>query len=47
VKPTSASSAGRARVQMLGAALGAFSQGIVYFHAGQDILRSRSMDRNR
>ncbi len=36
----------RARVQMLGAALVAFSQGIAYFHAGQDILRSKSMDRN-
>ena len=36
----------RARVQMLGAALVAFSQGVAYFHAGQDILRSKSMDRN-
>ncbi|MFG6416946.1 alpha-1,6-glucosidase domain-containing protein [Roseateles sp. DC23W] len=36
----------RARVQMLGAALVAFSQGIAYFHAGQDILRSKSLDRN-
>jgi pullulanase/glycogen debranching enzyme len=38
--------ADRARVQMLGAALVAFSQGVAYFHAGQDILRSKSMDRN-
>lgn len=36
----------RARVQMLGAALVAFSQGVAYFHAGQDILRSKSLDRN-
>jgi pullulanase/glycogen debranching enzyme len=31
---------------MLGAAVVAFSQGIAYFHAGQDILRSKSLDRN-
>ncbi len=36
----------RARVQVLGAAVVAFSQGIAYFHAGQEILRSKSMDRN-
>lgn len=36
----------RARVQILGAAITAFSQGIAYFHAGQDILRSKSLDRN-
>lgn len=36
----------RARVQHLGSALVAFSQGIAYFHAGQEILRSKSMDRN-
>jgi pullulanase len=36
----------RARVQVLGAATVAFSQGIAYFHAGQDILRSKSMDGN-
>jgi pullulanase len=33
-------------VQMLGAAITAFSQGIAYFHAGIDTLRSKSMDRN-
>ena len=44
--PLDTSSAERARVQMLGAALVAFSQGVAYFHAGQDILRSKSMDRN-
>ncbi|WP_457390170.1 alpha-1,6-glucosidase domain-containing protein [Roseateles sp. P5_E1] len=44
--PLATSRADRARVQMLGAAVVAFSQGIAYFHAGQDILRSKSMDRN-
>jgi len=36
----------RARVQMLGAAINAFSQGVAYFHAGIDTLRSKSLDRN-
>jgi len=36
----------RVRVQTLGAAIVAFSQGIAYFHAGQEILRSKSLDRN-
>ncbi|NVM75249.1 pullulanase-type alpha-1,6-glucosidase [Duganella sp. SG902] len=36
----------RAQVQMLGAAINAFSQGVAYFHAGFDILRSKSLDRN-
>jgi pullulanase len=36
----------RARVQILAAALNAFSQGIAYFHAGMELLRSKSMDRN-
>ncbi len=44
--PLNTSRQDRARVQMLGAALVAFSQGVAYFHAGQDILRSKSMDRN-
>jgi len=44
--PLATSREDRARVQMLGAAVVAFSQGIAYFHAGQDILRSKSMDRN-
>jgi pullulanase len=44
--PAAASSADRARVQVLGAAINAFSQGVAYFHAGQDILRSKSLDRN-
>jgi pullulanase/glycogen debranching enzyme len=44
--PAATSTADRARVQVLGAALVAFAQGIAYFHAGIDILRSKSMDRN-
>ncbi len=44
--PHATSREDRARVQHLGAALVAFSQGIAYFHAGQEILRSKSLDRN-
>ena len=44
--PRDTSTEDRARVQILGAALVAFSQGVAYFHAGQDVLRSKSMDRN-
>ena len=44
--PLATSTADRARVQVLGLALTAFSQGIAYFHAGSDILRSKSLDRN-
>ena len=44
--PVGTSTEDRARVQILGAALVAFSQGVAYFHAGQDVLRSKSMDRN-
>jgi len=33
-------------VQVLGLALTAFSQGVAYFHAGVDVLRSKSLDRN-
>jgi pullulanase len=36
----------RARVQVLAAALTAFSQGVAYFHAGVETLRSKSLDRN-
>jgi pullulanase/glycogen debranching enzyme len=36
----------RARAQLLGAAFVAFSQGVAYFHAGMDVLRSKSLDRN-
>ena len=44
--PRSTSTEDRARVQVLGAAIVAFSQGIAYFHAGMEGLRSKSMDRN-
>jgi pullulanase len=36
----------RARVQILGMAINTFSQGIAYFHAGVETLRSKSMDGN-
>lgn len=36
----------RARVQLLGTATTAFSQGIAYFHAGIDVLRSKKLDGN-
>ncbi len=44
--PLATSTDDRARVQMLGAAINAFSQGVAYFHAGIDTLRSKSLDRN-
>ncbi|MDE2427272.1 MAG: DUF3372 domain-containing protein [Burkholderiales bacterium] len=44
--PTDTSHADRARVQILGLALTALSQGVAYFHAGSDILRSKSLDGN-
>ena len=44
--PLPTSKEDRVRVQMLGAAINAFSQGIAYYHAGIDTLRSKSMDRN-
>jgi pullulanase len=44
--PASTSTADRARVQLLAAATVAFSQGIAYYHAGVDTLRSKSLDRN-
>jgi len=44
--PLGTSAEDRARVQVLGIATTAFSQGIAYFHAGIDTLRSKSMDRN-
>ncbi|MES2049094.1 MAG: alpha-1,6-glucosidase domain-containing protein [Pseudomonadota bacterium] len=44
--PLDTSRADRARVQMLGAATTAFSQGVAYFHAGLDVLRSKSLDRD-
>jgi pullulanase len=36
----------RARVQVLALALNTLSQGIAYYHAGGEILRSKSLDRN-
>ncbi len=44
--PVNTSREDRVRVQMLGAAITAFSQGVAYFHAGIDTLRSKSMDGN-
>ncbi len=44
--PRATPAAERARVQVLGTALVAFSQGVAYLHAGQELLRSKSMDRN-
>jgi len=44
--PLDTSSQDRARVQVLGMAVDAFSQGIAYYHAGIDVLRSKSLDRN-
>jgi pullulanase len=44
--PQNTSREDRARVQMLGAAMTLFSQGVPYFHAGVDTLRSKSLDRN-
>jgi len=44
--PLSTSRQDRARVQVLGMAVDAFSQGVAYYHAGIDVLRSKSMDRN-
>ena len=44
--PVNATAAERARVQVLGMAINAFSQGVAYYHAGIDILRSKSLDRN-
>jgi pullulanase len=44
--PPGTSSQDRARVQVLGMAVDAFSQGIAYYHAGIDVLRSKSLDRN-
>ncbi len=44
--PQATSAEDRARVQVLGLAVNAFSQGVAYFHAGVEILRSKSLDRN-
>ena len=44
--PTTTPAAERARVNALGHALLLVSQGIPFFHAGTDILRSKSLDRD-
>ena len=44
--PRGTSHQDRARVQVLGLALTAFSQGVAYFHAGIETLRSKNGDRN-
>jgi pullulanase/glycogen debranching enzyme len=44
--PVATSPAERARVQVLGMAINAFSQGVAYYHAGIDTLRSKSLDKN-
>ncbi len=36
----------RTRMQMLGNSLVCLAQGVPFFHAGQDLLRSKSLDRN-
>jgi pullulanase-type alpha-1,6-glucosidase len=44
--PVATSMADRVRIQNLGNSLVMLGQGVPYFHAGQDILRSKSMDRD-
>ncbi len=44
--PTATRREDRARIQVLGLATTAFSQGMAYFHAGVELLRSKSLDRN-
>jgi len=44
--PTTTSLADRVRAQNLGEAINMLSQGIPFFQAGQDLLRSKSMDQN-
>ena len=44
--PQDTTAGDRARVQVLGMAHTAFSQGLAYFHAGIETLRSKSLDRN-
>ncbi len=44
--PASTSMAERVRMQNLGVSLVALGQGIPFFHAGVDLLRSKSLDRN-
>jgi pullulanase len=44
--PLDTSAEDRARVQMLGIAHTALSQGVAYFHAGVELMRSKSFDQN-
>ncbi len=44
--PLSTTKADRARMQNLATSIVALAQGVPFFHAGQDMLRSKSMDRN-
>ncbi|WP_119717509.1 alpha-1,6-glucosidase domain-containing protein [Cognatilysobacter tabacisoli] len=44
--PRDTSREDRARVQVLALATTAFSQGVAYWHAGVEVLRSKSLDRN-
>ncbi|SFU74103.1 pullulanase-type alpha-1,6-glucosidase [Pseudoduganella namucuonensis] len=44
--PANTSLADRVRVQNLGAAINVLSQGVPFLHAGQEILRSKSLDRD-
>jgi len=44
--PVGTSMDDRVRAQLLGVALNAFSQGVAYYHAGVDTLRSKSMDQD-
>jgi pullulanase-type alpha-1,6-glucosidase len=44
--PLSTSLADRVRIQNLGVSLVGFSQGIPFYHAGVELLRSKSLDRN-
>ncbi len=44
--PPDTPSAERARAQVVAIAVTALSQGVAYFHAGVEVLRSKSLDRN-
>jgi pullulanase/glycogen debranching enzyme len=45
-QPIGTSGADRARAQVVGMSIVALSQGVPFFHAGDDLLRSKSMDGN-
>lgn len=44
--PQTTTAGERARVQVLGMAFNLLSQGVPYFHAGVEVMRSKSLDRN-